>query len=379
MDGNSNARTTFAELIDSNRKLIVDQWARRVSVFAGSRGVDRPALQNQMGEILGQLSAALRTGRIQHKDLALLTESFKAGPTSHGIHRVDAGFDLVEVVAEYNVLRDVLRDLSEQHGVSLAGDVGTIANRVISDATALAVESFVNEKNAREERHRLEQFSFMMHDLKTPLTSITIAVHALELILTEDRKPDQIEKIFDVLRRNAQRMNAMLTKSVNNQELHDMKVAPEWVKCELRSLVQSVANDLRPLAEANRTRLVNAVSADLTLMADPVLLRATYQNLISNAIRYTHRGEITVGADARPAGVESWVADTGQGIAPEFVEKVFEKFETTGHDRNQQGLGLAIVKQAVEAHGGTITVDSRFGAGSTFRFFIPAKRDSRAA
>jgi hypothetical protein len=79
--------------------------------------------------------------------------------------------DLVEVVAEHNVLRDVLRDLSEQHGVSLAGDVGTIANRVISDATALAVESFANEKNAREERHRLEQFSFMMHDLKTPAGS----------------------------------------------------------------------------------------------------------------------------------------------------------------------------------------------------------------
>jgi two-component system phosphate regulon sensor histidine kinase PhoR len=379
MDRNSNARTTLAGLIDSNRELIMHEWIQRVRFFAGSRGLDRPALQNKMGEILGQLSAALRTGRIKHKDLALLTESFKAGPTSHGIHRVDVGFDVVEVVAEYNVLRDVLRDLSEQHGVSLAGDVGTIANRVISDATALAVESFVNEKNAREERHRLEQFSFMMHDLKTPLTSITIAVHALELLLTEDCKPDRVGKIFDVLRRNAQRMDAMLTKSVGNQKLHEMKVAPEWVKFELRSLVQSVADDLRPLAEANRTRLVNAVSADLTLMADPVLLRATYQNLISNAIRYTHGGEITVGADAGPAGVESWVADTGQGIAPEFVGKVFEKFETTGHGRNQQGLGLAIVKQAVEAHGGTVTVDSRVGAGSTFRFFIPAKRDSTAA
>src|SRR5881296_2296036 len=100
MGRNSNARMTFAELIDSNRKLIMDQWAQRVSVFAGSRGVDRPALQNQMVEILDQLSDALRTGRIQHKDLALLTESFKAGPTSLGIHRVHAGFDLVEVVAE---------------------------------------------------------------------------------------------------------------------------------------------------------------------------------------------------------------------------------------------------------------------------------------
>jgi two-component system phosphate regulon sensor histidine kinase PhoR len=378
MDRKTNARTTFAKLIDSNRELIMDQWVRRVRVFAGSRGMDKPALQNQMGEVLGHLSAALRTGRIQHEDLALLTESFKAGPTSHGIHRVDVGFDLVEVVAEYNVLRDVLRDLSEQRGVSLTGDVGTIANRVISDATALAVESFVKEKKTREERHRLEQFSFMMHDLKTPLTSITIAVHTLELILTEDCKPDRIGKIFDVLRRNAQRMDAMLTQSVSNQRLHEMKVTPEWAKCELRVLVQSVADGLRPLAEANSTVLVNAVPADLTLMADPVLLRATYQNLVSNAIRYTSHGEITVGADAGPAGVESWVADTGQGIAPELVEKVFEKFETTGYATNQ-GLGLAIVKQAVEAHGGSVTVDSRVGAGSTFRFFIPAKRDSTAA
>src|SRR5437868_14256206 len=130
MDRNSNARTIFAELIDSNRERIMAQWVQRVAIFAGSRGLNRPARQNQMGEILGQLSAALRTGRIQHKDLALLTESFKAGPTSHGIHRVDAGFDLVEDVAEYKVLHDVLRDLREQHGVSHASAVAPIANRV---------------------------------------------------------------------------------------------------------------------------------------------------------------------------------------------------------------------------------------------------------
>jgi signal transduction histidine kinase len=100
---------------------------------------------------------------------------------------------------------------------------------------------------------------------------------------------------------------------------------------------------------------------------------------VSNAIRYTHHGEITVGANAGPFGVDSWVADTGQGIAPEFVEKVFEKFGTTGYDPKQQGLGLAIVKQAVEAHGGSVRVDSRIGAGSTFSFFIPAKTDSTAA
>jgi signal transduction histidine kinase len=158
-----------------------------------------------------------------------------------------------------------------------------------------------------------------------------------------------------------------------------MKVAPQLEKCALRELVQTVADDLRPLAEVNKTRIVNAVSADLTLMADPVLLRATYQNLVSNAIRYTHHGEITVGANAGPVGVDSWVADTGQGIAPEFVEKVFEKFETTGHDTQQQGLGLTIVKQAIEAHGGSVTVDSRIGAGSTFSFFIPREKDSAAA
>src|SRR5678809_1331859 len=100
MDRNSN-RMALAELIDSTRDRIMDQWVQRVAGFAGSRGLNRPALQNQMGEILGQLSAALRTGRIKHAELASLTESFKSGPRSHGAHRVDVRFDLVEVVAEY--------------------------------------------------------------------------------------------------------------------------------------------------------------------------------------------------------------------------------------------------------------------------------------
>jgi two-component system phosphate regulon sensor histidine kinase PhoR len=100
-----------------------------------------------------------------------------------------------------------------------------------------------------------------------------------------------------------------------------------------------------------------------------------FQNLIANAIKYTPRGEIVVGA--RELGtdgtVECWVGDNGAGIPADLLEKVFEKGEADPDAAGVTGLGLAIVKMFTEAHGGTVTVESHEGAGSTFRFSLPGK------
>lgn len=112
----------------------------------------------------------------------------------------------------------------------------------------------------------------------------------------------------------------------------------------------------------------------MTIFADARLLGQVFQNLISNAIRFTPNGKVIIGAQLRGADetVQCWVEDTGTGIDPERLEKIFDKLETDHQpDKRGVGLGLAIVKQIVELHEGIVAVESRVGEGSKFTLEIP--------
>ena len=143
-------------------------------------------------------------------------------------------------------------------------------------------------------------------------------------------------------------------------------------------LVEGLIRDLDPLAHTASTRLVNRV--DLAVYADAELLRRIFQNVIANAIAYTPRGEVVIGA--RQAGAqalfECWVSDNGEGIPKERLEKVFDKSDTDPQKDGGWGLGLAIVKSFVEAHDGVVAVESTEGLGSTFRFTLPPRQAAAA-
>jgi two-component system, OmpR family, phosphate regulon sensor histidine kinase PhoR len=113
----------------------------------------------------------------------------------------------------------------------------------------------------------------------------------------------------------------------------------------------------------------------LVIYADASLLKRVFQNLIANAIKYAPTGKVTIGAQSlnEEDAVECWVRDNGAGIALDRQEKVFEKLETDPNNPEGTGLGLAIVKMFVEAHGGKVTVESKIGDGTTFRFGLPGK------
>ena len=112
---------------------------------------------------------------------------------------------------------------------------------------------------------------------------------------------------------------------------------------------------------------------ELVVFADANLLRRVFQNLMANAIRYTPNGEVRIGARSIGTGsaVECWVSDNGAGIPVGSLEKIFDKGESERAEIGGTRLGLTIVKNFVEAHGGTVTVESKLGVGSTFRFTLP--------
>jgi signal transduction histidine kinase len=119
----------------------------------------------------------------------------------------------------------------------------------------------------------------------------------------------------------------------------------------------------------------------LVAYADASLLKRIMQNLIANAILHTPRGEIVIDAReiADRRGVECTIADNGTGIRADFLGQIFEKGESESNEAEGKGLGLAIVKTFVEAHGGTVSVESTLGQGAVFKFFLPAKGFSGGA
>jgi two-component system sensor histidine kinase BaeS len=159
---------------------------------------------------------------------------------------------------------------------------------------------------------------------------------------------------------------------------------------DLRDLASADAGELRlrpepmdarelltQLAVASSADISVAAAGDLRLHADPVRLRQAVGNLVTNAVRHTPPdGRITLRARRDREEVVIEVDDTGSGIAPEDVPHVFDRFWRADRSRSRatggRGLGLAIARQLVEAHGGTVSVASTLGVGTTFTMRVPA-------
>ena len=136
----------------------------------------------------------------------------------------------------------------------------------------------------------------------------------------------------------------------------------------------------RPLP-GNRTLTLDATESSLTTMSDVGLIRRVFQNLLSNALKYTpNGGDIRIVATLFHDEIRIAITDVGPGIAPEYHQRIFEKFGQV-EDRNSRlgtGLGLTFCKLAIESHGGRIGVESEVGKGSTFWFTLPQVNDTRS-
>jgi two-component system phosphate regulon sensor histidine kinase PhoR len=200
----------------------------------------------------------------------------------------------------------------------------------------------------------------------------------LELTYREPSARAETAGMLKTLGRNVQHLQRLVEKIVeeNTNLRTETGVKLERREFDLWPLVEALIYDLNPVAGTGSTQLINKVPQSLVVYADASLLRRVFQNLIANAIKYTSRGKVRIGARKlnEQGTVECWVSDNGAGIPEDQLERVFEEFESD----SQAGLslGLAIVKTFVEAHGGKVSVESRLGHGSKFRFTLPAKGDA---
>ena len=362
---------TLAALIRRERVTLLAEWRQEVRQLAVAHSLDVPTLNDHVPDLLEELAEELAA----HVEGTMIGE-LKKNSVIHGLDRLRIGFDIEEVVAEYNALRGVLQDLVERHGLSLRGPVNRTINRVIDMSIGLAVKTYATQKALEIQQRREEHLAFVAHDLRSPLASIAMAAQLLARSVPDIGRNEQAAALLETMHRNVGRLNSLVVKVV--QEKSNLKAQAndrvDRQEVDVRPLVEVLVSDLLPLAYASNLSLSNEVPGGLTASADADMLTLIFQNLISNAIDYTPNGAVTIGARKieAPAAVECWVSDNGAGIPADRLEKVFDKLESDPSRRSGMGLGLAIVKQFVESHGGRVSVESELGRGSTFRFTIPS-------
>ena len=364
----------LADLIQRDREALLSRWREQVEELPSARNLDVPTLNDHIPDLIDELATAL-----QEKSDETIPEALYSGsPPVHGLQRVGDGFDIEEVVAEYNILRGCIHDLASENGLTLQGKPFRILNRVLDASIGIAVKTFADAV-ALEVRHRREDYlAFLAHDLRTPLSAIAMTTNVLERILPVAENGSTHTQLFKTLHRNVQQVRGLVHKIIeeNTKLLPEQEVKLVRRELDLWPLVESLIQDLDTLASGKNTRLTNQIPYEIVAFADAGLLRRVLQNLIANALDYTPGGEVVIGARKRtPEGsVECWVSDNGAGIPHERLDKVFDKAETDPGKQGGTGLGLAVVKAFVEAHDGTVSVESKEGTGSTFRFTLPARQ-----
>ncbi|HEY66553.1 MAG TPA: response regulator [Caldilineae bacterium] len=291
---------------------------------------------------------------------------------------------LVWVWHAYERARQNERDTRERQGelrrALKALDEATYRLRRMNYMLALARDQ------AEEARRLKQQFAqTISHELRTPLNLIV----GFTELMTESPEyygaslPPAYLRDLNIVYRNACHLQKLVNDVLDlaRIEAAQMSLVPEEV--DPADLVREAVHTARSLVESRGLALYTEIEPDLPrLWVDPTRIRQVLFNLLNNAARFTDEGSITVSVHQEGEEVVFAVKDTGVGIAPEDLPRIFEEFEQADKGTRRRhggaGLGLAISKRFVELHGGRIWAESQVGQGSTFYFSLPIYRTEAA-
>lgn len=374
--GDLEARVRVAtgdELEDLARAL--DGARNQLAVRIGEATIERERLEAVLDGMAEGVLVTDRSGRVSRANPALRR--------IFGLERPVTGRSLIEALRHPQVAEALSalggpgggRTVSQEihltwpaertltlHAVGLPGG-GAVA--VFHDITALK----------RVDTVRRDFVSNVSHELRTPLTALAGYAEALS---EADLTTEETRAHAAVIRRHVERMAALVSDLLELARLEESGFALHGERFAARDLLMELAREWTPRMEERGMMLAVASGPEVWVDGDRGLLGQALANLLENAVKYCRKGDrVEIFARSIEEGAELVVSDTGPGIPDEHQARVFERFYRVDKGRSRErggtGLGLSIVRHAAEAHGGTATLESRPGAGATFRILLPSR------
>jgi two-component system OmpR family sensor kinase/two-component system sensor histidine kinase BaeS len=361
-------------LADANGRIVYDSAgeAQGQKLRSGEKSQALPITQGDNGEVIGYLLlsfpgasgmlGALEQRFLDHMQQILITGAALAvgvGLAIGALLSQSLTAPLQRLAAAARAV--ALGDLSQQVDVEGSAEMVEVA-QAFNDMTTALGES---------ERQRQNMVADVAHELRTPLTVIQGNLRA---ILDDVYPLDQAEisRLYDETRLLSRLVDDLRELALADAGQLGLHLRP----ADLVPVIRSTMENLAPAAEAEDVTLTAHLSRDpLTALADPDRVAQVLRNLLINALRHSPGGSVRVTASLAGNFVEIGVTDTGEGIAPQDLPHVFERFWRADLARartGSTGLGLSVAQSLVETHGGRIWAESTLGEGSTFRFTLPA-------
>lgn len=356
---------------------IIQTWnasAERIFGYTASEAVGQPILmllpvdrRHEEAEILARLR---RGERVDHFESVRITKDGRFIDVSLTISPIKNAAG--EIIGASKVARDITRQKALERELQIAKASADSANR--AKDRLLESERAARAEAEHASRMKDEFLANVSHELRTPLNAILGWSH----ILKRNPSADDVNEGVDIIERNARQQVQIIEDLLDMSRMLSGKMSLRLERLDVDVIVRQAVQSMKPTAQAKSIRLQTVHAGDVgPVSADANRLLQVLWNLISNAIKFTPSGGVVQIAQRRvDQQLEIRVSDTGEGIDPDFLPHVFDRFRQAegGSARRHRGLGLglSIVKQLVELHGGSVRADSGGkGRGAMFTVSLP--------
>jgi signal transduction histidine kinase len=369
----------LAAALRSRSAHLIDEWAAMVrEVLPIADRLTFEQLRDDMPEVLEKMACSLESDRPSRVD-----ELLDIVP-KHGEVRFHQSFSLAEVLVEYNLLRAVVIEQVITHlGRKIEADEVVALSGALDLAGQRAVLAFSRHQSSQLQAATEAQskyLSFLSHDLRGGLNGVFLMIEVLKRELANQPQLAETVKDLDSMRRALLETVGTMDRFLHAERFRKGKVQLKPGRIHLKHLINETVSHFSYQAREKGLQLHVEAPDDCVITSDRELLSLIFQNLISNAVKYTPSGAVDVAAQTRDDGTcLVTVKDQGPGIAPERLSELFSAF-TRGETHGQPGvgLGLAIAQQAAQYLGVKLRADSMPGEGSTFHVEIPKSLPEQA-
>ena len=356
---NSNGLSATSKQVLGIRDAVFAEWESQVRLLIkGAQHVLHPTLLNTLPIFYDNLAEALtpnhpRSDATSNNDVAAAHGNERARMTS---------YEPEQIVHEYQLFRDAFSRVADEQGVTLTRDEWRIVNNSID----LAVRESIRQFTSMHDSFRQKMAASLSHDMRNPLSVVVNAAHILALSPTSERTPQLAQKIL----KNGQRLSSMIDELLDALSFNRGQILPLALsQFDVLPLAQAVCAD----ASLSGKFECLATGASVVGYWCENSLRRALENLVVNGIKYGDGNGVQVKIDEAHGRVLISVHNSGNPIAPENYENIFEYLWRDGstQEKSGWGMGLPFVKSVAESHGGSVAVDSSAATGTTFIIDIP--------